>query len=251
MNEFLYNKNKRKNFINPLSLQTSNSIPQISRHQFIAKPSVTLKRYADLDLFRQQIEQSKAGFHHQPYTSNKRNTRFYRTIFFGFAVFFLGLSMTAMAIPSALGCGFLFSSCTVVKGMIVTACTLLSLSALTLALRLRPEKEAVAYYVRKTKTHIATIYARKKIRMGIKSIFAFLGPNKLKAAALSQMYHEVNDKINDKKDETLHLVHRITTAETLSNEEKEDLLNQAIEEFNEKLQALTQSFRHATPPHFS
>ena len=62
---------------------------------------------------------------------------------------------------------------------------------------------------------------------------------------LRQLYHEVIDKINHKKDETLHLVHRIATAETLDNQEKEDLLNQAIEEFNDKLQMLVHNFRHA------
>jgi hypothetical protein len=65
------------------------------------------------------------------------------------------------------------------------------------------------------------------------------------------MYHEVCDKINDKKDEALHLVHRISTAETLTLEEKEDLLNQAVEEFNDKLRALIETFKHTVPPHAS
>ena len=119
-----------------------------------------------------------------------------------------------------------------------------------MGLRLRAEKEAVSLSVRKTKAHAATIYARKKVRLGIKSFFSLFGPERQKSVALKHMYHEVCDKINNKKDETLHLVNRIATAETLDQHEKEDLLNQAIEEFNHKLHVLTNNFRHATPPHF-
>jgi hypothetical protein len=112
-------------------------------------------------------------------------------------------------------------------------------------LGLKAEKEAVALYVRKTKAHVTAIYTRKKMRMGLKPFLAFFGPDRQKATMLRQAYDEVIDKINNKKDETLHLVHRIATAETLDNAEKEDLLNQAIEEFNDKLQMLVHNFRHA------
>lgn len=252
MHDFLFsNKTKEQKIFNPLSLQTATGIPQISKHQFIAKPSFTQKRYADLDIFRQQIEQSKAGLYHQPYTNNKKNTSFYKSIFLGFAAFFFCLGIAAMAIPSALGCGFFFSSCTFLKGIIVTICTFFSLVALTLSLRMRADKEAVAHCVRKTKAHLTAVYARKKVRMGIRSIFSFLGPKRQKAIAVSHLYHEALDKINDKKDDALHLLHRITTAGTLSDKEKEDLLNQAIEEFHENLQMIAQTFRHATPSHFS
>lgn len=252
MHDFLFsNKTKDKKIFNPLSLQTSTGIPQISKHQFIAKPSFTQKRYADLDVFRKQIEQSKAGLHHQPYTNNKKNTSFYKSIFMGFAAFFFFLGIIAMAMPTALGCGFFFSSCTFLKGIIVSICTSFSLAAFTLGMRLRADREAVAHCVRKTKAHLAAVYARKKVRMGIKSIFAFVGPHKQKAVALNHMFDEACDKINDKKEEALHLAHRIATAETLDDHEKEDLLNQAIEEFHEKLQMIAQTFRHATPPHFA
>lgn len=246
MHDFLFTKNNdQKKYIHPLSLQTSGGVPQVSRHLFTAKPAFIQQRFADLDVFRQQIEESKAGLHHQPYTMNKKNTNFYKMVFLGFASLFFILSVTAMAIPTALGCGFLFSSCSKLKMGIVTVCTVLSLLALTMGLRLRAEKEAVILGVRKTKAHIATIYARKKIRLGIKSFFSLFGPERQKAVALKHMYHELCDKINNKKDEAFHLVNRIATAETLDAQEKEDLLNQAIEEFNHKLHVLTNNFRHA------
>lgn len=242
---FTTETNNRKDFLNPLSLQTSSRVPQIPKRLFTAKSSFSQQRYIDLDIFRLQIEESKAGLHHLPYTNNKKNTTFYKSVFLGFASLFLVLNITTMAIPSALGCGFLFSSCTFLKGIIVSVCTFLSATALTIALRLKAEKEAVVHSVRKAKAHTAAIYARKKVSIGIKNVFSLFGPGREKAAALRQLYQDTCDKINDKKDETLHLVHRIATAETLDLLEKEDLLNQAIEEFNEKLHQLTQTFRHA------
>lgn len=245
---FYSSKTTRRSFFNPLSFQTSGTPPQVSKHLFTANPPFAKERYGDLDLFRERMTESKAGFHHQPYTNNKKNTLFYKTIFLGFSALFFILGVTTMATPSALGCGFFFSSCSFLKGMIVTICTSLSLASLTVGLRLKPEKEAIIYCVRKTKAQAAAIYARKQIRMGIKSMFAFIGENRHKAIALKQMYEEVCDKIHDKKEETAHLVHRIATAETLDPQEKEALLNQAIEELNDKLQYLTHTFRHATLP---
>lgn len=250
MHDLFYFKKRDKTTFNHLLLSSSGEIPRISKHLFTAKPVFHIKRYADLDSFRQQIEESQAGLHHQPYTSYKKNTLFYKSIFLGFAALFLMLSLTAMAIPSAMGCGFFFRSCAFLKGIIVVFCTALSLSSLTLGLRLRAEKEALAYSIRKTKALMAAIYARKKVRMGVKSMFAIMGPARLKTSALKEMYRETSDKINDKKDESLHLIHRIATAETLDEQEKEILLNQALEELNDQLQALTHTFRHASPAYF-
>ena len=248
MQGFFYsNETKHKNCFNPLSLQASrfSDLPKVSKHLFTVKPTLIQKRYADLDDFRQQIIESKAGLHHQPFTSNKKNAAVYKAFFLGFSALFFILGVTAMAIPSALGCGMFFSSCTLLKGIIVSICTFFSLTALTVGLRIKPEKEAVAQSMRRTMAHMATIYARKKIRIGATGFSILFGPEKQKMLALRQMYHEMSDKINDKKDETLHMVQRIATAETLDAQEKEDLLNQALEEFNDKLHTLTNNFRHA------
>ena len=210
-----------------------------------ANPFTSKPRYADLEIFRQLVEESKAGLHHQPYSSHKKKTHLYKSVFFGFAILFFILEIIALAIPSALGCGFLFSSCSFLKGIIVSICTVFSVSSLTLALRLKAEKEAVASLIRKARIRLAAIYARKKVRSNLNFFSFFLNPARQKAAALKLAYYEVYDKMNDKKEESLHLVHRISTAETLNAHEKEDLLNQAIEELNDQLQHLTTAFRHA------
>lgn len=246
MHDFLYSyKNSKSNFKkSPLSLLPAGNMPQISKQLLAIKPAFVQERYADLDFFRQQVKESKAGLHHQPYTSAKKSTSFYKTIFLGFAALFFLFNITVMSIPTALGCGFLFSSCNVVKGIAVSFCTFLSIASFTIGIRLKAEKEAIAYQVKKTKIQLKTVNERKKLLLGVDGLFAFFGPERQKAKALQQAYDEACDKINDKKDEALHLAYRIATAETLEKHEKEDLLNQAIEEFNEKLQKQIQTFRH-------
>jgi hypothetical protein len=233
---------------------TSNIIPfsdlegvtQVSKQRFVIHPSLKQQRYTDLEFFRQQIEESKAGLHHQPYTNQKRATKKYQWTFFSFAFLFFALTLITVFIPSAVGCGFLFSSCTLLKGGIVTVSGFLSLSALLVALALKIEKEAIYTRIKKAKAHLAAIYVRKQVRLGIKKRLFFTSNREI-AITLKHMYQETYDLINDKKEETMHLVNRIVTAETLQPEEKEDLLNQALEELHDKLQHLLHQFRHAMP----
>lgn len=233
-------------FVNIIPISAAEGVTQVSKQRFVIYPALKQQRYVDLDLFRQQIEESKAGLHHQPYTAKKKVTRRYQVIFFSIAILFFILTVTTITIPSALGCGFLFSSCSLLKGILASIAACFSLSAMLLALTIKTEKEAITALVRKAKTHLAAIYARKQTRLGVKRFFFFFAMNKT-AVALKQMYQETYDLMNDKREEALHLAHRIATAETLEAQEKEDLLNQSIEELHDKLQYLLHSFRHAMP----
>jgi len=236
---------------NPSQLQKAMDIPQVGKHMFTAKINFKHQRFDDLDIFRQQIEQSKAGLHHQPYTNNKRNVVIYKTIFFAFSFVFFALSLISLGLPAVISFGLFLPGITFMKGLVIGICTILSLSALAIGLTIQAEREAVLKCVRKAKDQLATIYGRKRHRFGLISMGALFGKQRQQSAALKQMYQEGLDKINDKKDEALHLVHRISTAETLDPVEKQALLNQAIEELSEKLQLLTHSFRHAALPHFA
>lgn len=232
-------------------IRPRNGLPQIPKHLFVAKPTYLQERYEDLDSFRQEIEESRAGIHHQPYTSNRRTVAYYKLIFFGFALLFFTLGITALAIPVIGGYSLFISTGTIFKGVIVSVCTFLSLSSLAIALTLRAEREAVLQCVRKTRAQLTTIFARKQMKQGIKRFFSLFGTDRRKATALRQMYNEAWDKVIDIKDETMHLVNRISTANTLDKVHKEKLLNQAVEEMNEKLRLLVRSFKHAASPYFT
>lgn len=225
---------------------TSSETHRIPRHLFTAKLSFKQQRFLDLDIFRHQIEESRAGLHHQPYTNNKHSVFVYKTIFFGLAALFAILGITTMAVPLTIVTGF-FNYYTAIKGLIVSLCALFSLASFTMAATLHTEKEAILHCVRKARAHLATIYARKRLRMGIKRFFAMLSPHRREAQSLKNMFHETYDKINEKRDNAMHFVHRIASAKTLDPDSKEALLNQAIEELDDTLMLLVHSFRHATP----
>lgn len=216
---------------------------KIAKHQFTAKVSFARQRYHELDIFRHQIEQSKAGLHHQPYTYNKKCAVRYKLAFFGFSAVFLTLAFFSLSLSATLGCGLFFNTCGLVKNAIFVSCLFLSFCSFFMALTISNEREAVMQCIRKSRTILTAIYARKRVRLGIKG-FAFFGAARQKSLTLKHAFNEISDKINDKKDETLHLVHRISNTHTLDKAEKEDLLNQAIEELNEKLMTLTHNFRH-------
>jgi hypothetical protein len=224
------------------------TVPQLSRNLFIPKHSLAARRYAELDIFRREIEQCKAGFYHRPYTSNKRNVLIYKSIFFGFALLFAILSFITIGISFVPFWGFLtFNLISLFKTAIFSLCFLLSASAFSIAFIIKPEREAILHSVRKARAQMARIYARKRIRTGINWHTAIFGPQRHLATALRQLYDETHDRINDRKEEATHLVQRIMTAETLDWPQKEALLNQAIEELHEKLMLLAHTFRHASP----
>lgn len=231
---------------NTLTPSLSERVIKVPRQHFTVKSTFLEDRFAELNIFREQIEQSRAGLHHKPYTYNKKNALLYKIIFFSFAFLFGMLGITVLAVPSSLGCGF-FTSCTAIKGVLASLCTIFSLSAFTMAFSISHEREVIHDCIRRAKVKLATIYTRKCRRMGIKNIFAFFTHHRRQALALRHAYHEASDKINDEKEAALHLANRIATAQTLDIQEKEALLNQAVEELNEKLMSLCHTFRHISP----
>lgn len=235
---------------NQFRLQNYTISPTVPRHVFKTKVGSDPQRYDELDIFRQQIEESKAGLHHKPYTQNKKSVFIYRCIFLGIAIVFFSLAIAAFSLPSTFHTGLLFGTLTTVKNVVISICFMLSAAALSLGITLQAEKEAVYQCVRRAKAHLERIYGRKSLKLGLKRFINLFGKQRLQTQALRQMYQESLDKINDKKEETLHLVQRIATAETLEAAEKESLLNQAVEELNEKLLILTHTFRHSSIPHF-
>ncbi|MEI8366217.1 MAG: hypothetical protein WCF65_07340 [Parachlamydiaceae bacterium] len=248
MNESNLNNENNQIFFQFPSTISKTSTPQVSRHLFTTTLSSKLQRFDDLEIFRQEIEESRAGLHHQPYSSKKNNVLVYKLVFFGFSLLFFALGIAATWLPSAISCGLLFGTCTFLKGAVLSICILLSLTSFIFCLTLQARREAVLEAVRRAKLHLKSILVRKQIRMGLKRFVIFFGEQRTQAAALVQMYHDGIEKINDKKDEAIHLVHRIATAQTLDKKEKETLLNQAIEELDEKLRVLIHSFRHAVLP---
>lgn len=250
MSEFMSHQTTfTKPEVRMLLFHRSAEAPQISKHLFTAKLPYIQRDYTELHIFRQQIEQTREGFHPQPYTENKPATLFYRSIFFGFALLFAILATCIIFGTATMNYTF-FNFSLVFKGVLTLTCGTLATSALLLALRMRTEREAVLHYYHKAKTHAYKIYARKKMKMGIKRFLLFFDRNQRQSAALAHLYHDACDKIHACKEETLRLVTRIRSSRKVDAKTKEMLYNQAIAEFNDKLTLIAHTFKTATLPHF-
>lgn len=225
------------------SLIQSQDAPRISKHLF-SKPPSSRRDYTELEIFRQQIELNQQGLHHQPYTANKSGVTVYKSIFYGFACVFVFLGLFVTATSSTFTYAF-FNFSIVLKTFITLVCALLALASLIMAMTMRTDREAVMHYTRMSQANLTKLYARKKMKLGIKRFLAFFGHPQPEMIALKQMHHEIGDKINERKEETLHLVDRINSTSSMDMETKEMLYNQAIAEFNDKLTLLVHNFKHS------
>lgn len=239
MTEFLYQtqyKNKEQLTFSYINTQHA---PQISKNLF----NKNMRYYAELELFKQHIEINQQGLYHQPYTMNKSAVKLYKTIFYGFAGIFIFLGLLVLG-TSFVYTHTIFSFSILLKTCTTLICSLLALASFIIAVTMKTEREAVMQYTRMAKANLTKFYARKRIKLGIKRYLTVFGYPLKEASTLKQMYHEIYDKINECKEETLHLVNRIASASE-NFEMKETLYNQAIAEFNEKLVSLVNSFNKA------
>lgn len=234
----------------PFCFQRQSNGFAVPRHIFLEKLAPSSHKYNALEAFREEIEVSKAGFHHQPYTSQRKSVTLYRSIFLANSIAFLILAIFAISLPSTIHTGLFLGSLTTVKSVVIGICSMFSIASLTIGIVLQAEKEAVYQAIKRAKTHLSRIHQRKSLKVGFKRHLLF-GKERMYVKALRQMYQEKLDKIYDKKEEALHLVHRIMTASTLNPIEKESLLNQAIEELNEKLTILLHAFKNESLPHYT
>jgi hypothetical protein len=217
------------------------ALPQVAR-RFFAAPSSP--RFPELELFRQQIELNRAGLYHQPYSNNKFYTRIYKAVFFGFSLLFVLLSVITFKVSFAFSWGiFNFQAIGLAKTAIVSLCMLFAFSALTIAFSIRTEREAIYHCVRRARMQLSRSFAQKRIQCRSGRLLGFTQPKREINASIRQTYRESWHRINDRKEEALHLVQRIASAKTIHWNEKEMLMNQAIEELHEKLFLLVHSFK--------
>lgn len=218
-------------------------LPQISKHLICKLPS-TNPRFQSLELFRQQIENNKEGNYLQPYTTHKKTTNLYKLIFLFFTLLFAILAFVTFSLSShtfLLG-GFIFG--TFVKSVVACLCSLFSFASFGIAITIRSERDVIYHSVRKARSMLSRLYSHKQMRIGHKRFFAFCRDEWDQSGSLKEGYHDICEKINERKEDALALVNRIISAHSLSREEKDALLNQTVEELNAKLMSLVHTFRH-------
>ncbi|MFN4174402.1 MAG: hypothetical protein ACK4HV_04790, partial [Parachlamydiaceae bacterium] len=198
--KFMENKNKK---ILPLDLES------------------TSHAYPDLKDFKeQQIQEDPL------YTEKKRKVIRYRYIFFFFGIVFVAFGIFIFSINSI----WILSW---IKPIVCLVTFLLGIAAITVALILRYEKEAVREIYHKALDQLFRYYVERKGNIDRNHELKFSELLKRKFA-LKNPYLAAKAKMKSIEIQSLNLMDRISAA-NIDLETKEKLFNQALHELRDKL----------------
>lgn len=224
--------------ITPLKTSPQNLL--IGLYQHSLKDAVLQKqKYHELDLFRRNIEIEKSGPNHKPYQANQRQAFFYKMTFLGLAVIFFLLAVLVYkhSINWA-SYGLIFSSFYTAKIVMCSLCVFLGVVASGFGFAIKPEKEAAAKLSKKARQKLARIYRRNQTS----SIFS-IGEKFLHYQAIKQAYQAALEKFNESKEVTYLLFHHIAASTGITYQERLNLYNQALLEYNDGLQTIITNFQ--------
>ncbi len=201
--------------------------------------------FAELRLFRKKIEEGRSGLHHFPYTVNKNRAMTYKTVFLLLSALFAGASFYIHQSYFNTACFFFFGACSYPK--LVATCLSLSLSicSLLISFATNPISEITKNTARNAMKIAGKIYRRRMMEV---STFHFFrrdeGPN-LKNQN-RETYEDLLDLIQKEKKQTAMVMKRVDISKTLSDKEKELLLNQSVLELQYKLTCLLEKYETNT-----
>lgn len=197
------------------------------------------QKYQELDLFRKNIEIERSGPNHKPYEANQKQAFFYKAIFLSLAgIFFLLAVLVYKHSINWSSYGIIFSSFQTAKTVMCSLCILLGLMAGGFSLSIKPEKEAAAKLSKKAREKLTRIYKRNQTS----SIFS-VGEEFSKYKAVKVAYQTALDKFAESKEVTYLLFHHIAESNGMTNEERLNLYNQALLEYNDGLQVIITDFQ--------
>lgn len=205
--------------------------------QSIRKGMVTSSScYEELNEFKLQIEDVI-----KPYHVHKRNAINYRLIFWLIGLVFINLMFITYFQNTNWFCGLYFFNCSFMRLSLSGICGIFAIAALTLGIHIRAEREAVGQLLRKVKQKITLIYSQQCSKRGLRR-FLSLFKACPQIAGVKRAYHDAIEKIHEIKEHTLHLMYHIVQARGLDRTSKEQLLNQALLEMQDRLEAVVRKF---------
>lgn len=203
------------------------------------------EKYQELNVFREEIEIVPFKTNRLPYTSAKSKVRLYQAIFITFALLFLALayfvSATMNSYPFIFGAGAYFTA----RNLIYAFSLIAAVGAAGTAFLMTPGREAAGQIHRQALFHLRKHKQRKKMEWNLVEYFQWKICKKTNL--LRDAHQDAREKLDEAHDETVHLLARIAKA-TISNEEKETLLNQALLEYGDKGRGIVRNFRKTKLP---
>jgi hypothetical protein len=201
---------------------------------------IQTEEYPLLHLFKKEVEVDKHSPKNKPYTHHKASILIYRTIFLTIGITYFILASIIYSKSLYWTCALIFGSSIAVKSVLLMVCGFISFISFIIGYYITPEKESVKHIVRNAKKKIKQIY-RYKMRHTLPGIIIISEEQKLRAAALNQELDHAMETLHRYQEEGFHLVAQIAKTNSLDNDQKEELFNQAMIELRIKLERLIQS----------
>ncbi len=185
---------------------------------------------SDLQNFKEKFDAEQKIL----YAERKSKVIRYRTIFITFGIIFVSLS------------AYIFTKSPIwimsgIKPYICLFTFLMGIGAFTIAIALRYEKEAVRSIYHKSLSKLNRAYVEKKGEADHQNLE--FGESWQKKSALKIAYRTAQTKMKHEELDALHLMDKIVKAPSLNLEMKEKLFNQALEELQNNLDQIIQSYR--------
>lgn len=205
------------------------------------------QQYPLLKSFKQEIELEKNSPENRPYTFLKPSILFYRIIFLTIGVIYFILALILLSKSLNWTCSLIFGSSLAVKTTLLMICGGVSLISLYFGLFISTERESVKLTIRHAKKKLKKLYSHQ---FGLFSSKRFLDTDEQneKGGHIYQHLHKVMEKLDRLQVECIHLVDRISKSESMGEEQKEELFNQAIIELRFKLERMIDTFEQKLLP---
>ena len=226
----------------------------MNKHQFDSSLLLSLylhqanhRSYANLNKFREKMEQSKDAPHHKPYQAAKQKALTYQYIFLALMVIFIILfslvySYTRnpyihllsmhFALPKAIGCT-LAAICATASGFV--------------ALTIKVEREAINNLINRAKKQLGREYRKRWAKLSLKSDYTLLTRYKY-LNVLKESHHRALEKVAESREIALMILEKIAACPESELTLKEVLYNEAIFELDDRLQYEIKKFKE--DPHF-
>lgn len=203
------------------------------------------QQYPLLDNFKQEIEINKNSPENRPYSYLKPSILFYRIVFLTIGVVYFILASILLSKSLNWTCSLMFGSSLAVKTTLLIICGGVSLTSLYYGLFISAERETVRLTIR---------HAKKKLKKLYSSQFSFFkrlmdsNEQTEKSGQIYQQLSKIMEQLDRLQAECIHLVDRISKSESMGEDQKEELFNQAIIELRFKLESMIETFEQKYLP---
>jgi hypothetical protein len=180
---------------------------------------------ATLEAFRLQVDGSALDHNLYPYTLRKARVETYRLLFCSVGMILMILTLFVFFRSANWLCELHMAYCWFLKSLVGSFGGMMGMWAMSLGLRLRTENEVAYHTWSDAKRKLARLYRSK--------------PN---GPSIKEAYHLTQERLYELREQNQTLLRQIAKAPFIASEEREDLFNKALSEYQHQADAIVQAY---------